>query len=58
MGSKSFENFKVCIASLKIQFVFVYENWYSQTLNQYSMVQKFRFKVLTDSKPTLQETPI
>ena len=39
-------------------FVFVKQIWSSQVLNQNCMVEKIRFRVLTDFKTNSEETPI
>ena len=39
-------------------FVFFEQIWHYKALNQYSMAQRIRFRLLTDFKTNLQETPI
>ena len=44
--------------SKKNGFVFVDQIWLSIVLNQYSMAQKIRLRVLTDFKTNLQQAPM
>ena len=52
------KNWKACLPFLENSFVFVHQMWHYKALNQYSMAQKIRFRLLTNFKRNLSETPI
>ena len=55
---KFLESIKFALLSQKHSFVFVKEIWHSKALNQYSIGQKIRFRVLRVLKANSSETPI